>query len=199
MDYTITKDPGVIEKLMEKELSEGLEGIIVKRANSRYIPGRTGWRWVKMKEAEEARAKLADTLDCVVMGYSAGRGRRAGFGVGQFLVGIKDKEKIKTVTKVGTGITDEQFGELKERLSVIEVKSKPKEYVVHKELEPDHWVVPKLVVEIAADEITKSPKHAAGYALRFPRLVRFRDDKNPSQATSIKELIKLYELQSNTS
>ena len=199
VDYTITKDSGAIEKLMEKELSEGLEGIIVKRANSRYIPGRTGWRWVKMKEAEEARAKLADTVDCVVMGYSAGRGRRAGFGVGQFLVGIKDKEKIKTITKVGTGITDEQFIELKIRLSKLEIEKKPKEYIVHKELEPDHWVEPKLVVEIAADEITKSPKHTAGYALRFPRLVRFRDDKNANQATSIKELIKLYELQSNTS
>jgi DNA ligase-1 len=195
VDYKITKDAHEIEKEMSQEISEGLEGIIVKRADSRYVPGRTGWRWVKMKEAEKAVAKLADTVDCLVMGYSVGRGKRAEFGVGQFLVGIKDKEKVKTVTKIGTGITDEQFRELKKRLSKIEIKNKPKEYEVDKDLEPDFWVRPSLVVEIAADEITKSPKHTSGFALRFPRLVRFRDDKSASQITTISEVKKLFKLQ----
>lgn len=195
VDYQITRDPKVIEKEMRREISEGLEGIIVKRAGSRYVAGRTGWRWVKMKEAEGAVSKLADTVDCIVMGYSAGRGKRAEFGVGQFLVGAREKGEIKTVTKVGTGLTDEQFRELKKRLNKLEVKDMPKEYVVDKILVPDFWVSPKLVVEIAADEITKSPSHTAGFALRFPRLVKFRDDKSPSQATTVSEIKKLYKLQ----
>ncbi len=195
VDYEITKDAKVIEKLMRKELSEGLEGIMVKRADSRYVAGRTGWRWVKMKEEESAHAKLADTIDCVVMGYSRGKGKRASFGVGQFLVGIRDRDKIKTVSKVGTGITDEEFGELNTRLSKLARKKKPKEYVVHKNLEPDFWVEPRLVVEIAADEITKSPNHSSGLALRFPRLIGFRDDKSKDQASTAKEIRSLMKLQ----
>lgn len=194
VDYIITKDPKVIEKEMIKELSEGMEGIIVKKADSKYVPGRTGWRWVKMKEKESSVAKLADTLDCIVMGYSVGKGKRAQFGVGQFLVGVRDKAKIKTITKTGTGITDAQLRELKERLAKLEVEKKPEKYQVHKDLEPDFWVTPSQVVEIAADEITKSPKHSSGYALRFPRLVKFRDDKSASQATAITEVKKLFNL-----
>lgn len=195
VDYEITESSQRINDLMQKKLREGLEGIIVKRADSKYVAGRTGWRWVKMKEEESAKAKLADTVDCVVMGYSAGRGKRVSFGLGQFLVGILDKEKIKTVTKVGTGLTDDQFRELKRRLLGSEVKNKPKNYVVNKILEPNFWVDPLLVVEIAADEITKSPTHSSGYALRFPRLVKFRDDKGISDANSISEIKKLYKLQ----
>ena len=172
-----------------------MEGLIVKRADSRYVPGRTGWRWVKMKEAEGKHAKLADTVDAIVMGYSRGRGRRAQFGVGQFLVGIRDKGKIKTFTKVGTGITDEVLKRLNKQLEEIRVQEKPKEYDVHKDLEPDFWVKPKMVVELAADEITKSPKHASGYALRFPRLIKIRDDKGASQATTLVEIKNLLGLQ----
>ncbi|MBL7159788.1 DNA ligase, partial [Candidatus Microgenomates bacterium] len=69
------------------------------------------------------------------------------------------------------------------------------EYKVDKNLFPDVWCQPGIVVEIEADNITKSPIHAANYALRFPRLVRFRDDKTPSQATNLKELKSLYQLQ----
>ncbi len=195
VDFKITKAAAEIEREMFKELSKGMEGIIVKRASSRYVPGRTGWRWVKMKEAEKSAAKLADTIDCIVMGYSVGRGRRAQFGVGQFLVGVKDKERIKTVTKIGTGITDEQFRELKKRLSKIETRLKPKEYKVDKNLEPDFWVRPALVVEVAADEITKSPRHSSGLAFRFPRLVKFRDDKSINQATTLSEVKRLYQHQ----
>jgi len=195
VDYKITSDPQDIKKMMRKELMEGLEGIIVKKADSKYVPGRTGWRWVKMKEEESKVARLADTMDCVVMGYSVGKGRRAQFGVGQFLVGVRDDGKIRTVSKIGTGIKDEQFKEIKKRLSKIEIGKKPKEYVVDKGLEPDYWIEPLLVVEIAADEITKSPRHTSKYALRFPRLVKFRSDKDLNQATSISELKKLFKLQ----
>ncbi|OGM68496.1 hypothetical protein A2975_03190, partial [Candidatus Woesebacteria bacterium RIFCSPLOWO2_01_FULL_44_14] len=168
-EHTLTNDPREIKKLHKKYLKLGFEGIIVKKADSHYVSGRTGWRWVKMKEVETAAGKLADTIDCVVMGYTTGKGKRVGFGVGQFLAGIRAAGKIKTITKVGTGLTDEQFRELKSRLTKLEVKDKPLEYDVHKDLGPDFWVQPSLVVELAADEVTKSPKHTAGLALRFPR------------------------------
>jgi len=197
VDYEVTQDPEVISRLMRERLKQGMEGIIVKKYDSKYVAGRTGWRWVKMKEEEGAKAKLADTVDCIVMGYSLGRGKRVSFGVGQFLVGILDGEIVKTVTKVGTGLTDEQFHELKKRLTGLEAKEKPKSYLVDKLLEPDFWVEPSLVVEIAADEITVSPTHSSGFALRFPRLVRFREDKSPKEATTITELKRLYKLQKN--
>jgi len=150
---------------------------------------------VKMKQGEEAQGKLADTIDVVVMGYTQGRGKRASFGVGQFLVGVKDGDKIKTTSKIGTGLTDEEFREIERRLKNLRTKDKPKEYEVRKNYTPDFWVIPSLIVEIAADEITKSPTHTAGLALRFPRLINFRDDKDPSEATTLRELEGLFDLQ----
>lgn len=194
-ESTVTSDPEVIRSLHKKYLSKGLEGVVVKRANGAYVSGRAGWNWVKMKEEEGKTGKLADTVDCVIMGYTQGKGKRAGFGVGQFLAGIRDNDKYKTVTKVGTGLSDDQFKELNARLKEIDVKERPKDYEVDKDLAPDFWVEPKVVVELAADEVTKSPKHTAGLALRFPRLIRFRDDKSPGQVTTLRELEDLYELQ----
>lgn len=194
-ENTITKDAEVIKKMHQKYLKMGLEGVVVKRANGAYVSGRTGWNWVKMKEVEGQNGRLSDTVDCVVMGYTTGKGKRVGFGVGQFLAGIRDGDNYKTVTKVGTGLTDEQFRELNTRLKKLDVKEKPKEYEVNKDLFPDYWVIPSVVVELAADEITKSPKHTAGLALRFPRLINFRDDKKAVEATSKSELTTLFEMQ----
>lgn len=193
-ESVITDDPKIIRDKHKELIKKGLEGVIVKKADSHYVPGRTGWRWVKMKEAEEAEGKLSDTLDCVVMGYTRGKGKRAAFGIGQFLAGVRDGDSIKTITKVGTGLTDDQFRELSKRLKKIRAKDKPKEYEVHKDLEPDFWVDPEVVVELAADEITVSPKHTAGFALRFPRLVKFRDDKSVRDATTLTELRELHVL-----
>ena len=195
VENTYTKDPATIAKLNKEEKQKGLEGIMIKRADSKYVPGRTGWRWVKMKEAELEAAKLADTIDAVVMGYTRGKGKRAGFGIGQFLAGVVDGESVKTITKVGTGLTDEQFKELNKRLSKIRTEKKPKGYKVDKNLEPDYWVEPKQIVEIAADEITKSPNHTVGLALRFPRLIKFRDDKSLKETTDLKEIKRLFKLQ----
>lgn len=194
-ENTVTKDPEVIKEMHKKYLKMGLEGVVVKKTNAGYVSGRTGWNWVKMKEVEGQMGKLSDTIDCVVMGATSGKGKRIGFGVGQFLVGIKDGDKYKTITKVGTGLTDEQFRELNTRLKKIVTKEKPKEYEVNKDLYPDFWVEPELVVELAADEITVSPKHTAGFALRFPRLVNFRDDKRAYQATTIDEVKQIAKLQ----
>lgn len=198
-ENTITDDPEIIKSLHQKYLKMGLEGVVVKRVNASYVSGRTGWNWVKMKEVEGRRGKLSDTLDCVIMGYTTGKGKRVGFGVGQFLAGIKDGDVFKTVTKVGTGLTDIQFRELNSRLKNLVVGVKPKEYVVNKDLEPDFWVTPKVVVELAADEVTVSPKHTAGLALRFPRLIRFRDDRSITDITTIDELHDLFDLQKNSS
>ncbi|MFC1625750.1 ATP-dependent DNA ligase [Patescibacteria group bacterium] len=195
VDYHLTNNTKEITSLYKENVKKGLEGIIVKKTNAKYVPGRTAFRWVKMKHEAGHESKLTDTIDAVVMGYSQGKGKRIGFGVGQFLVGVVDGEKIKTMSKIGTGLTDDQFRELKTRLTKLEVTKKPKEYVIHKNYIPDYWVAPSQVVEIAADEITKSPTHSAGLALRFPRLIKFRDDKGSGEATTVKELQYLFKMQ----
>lgn len=194
-ENTVTSDPRVIAELHQKYLKKNLEGVVVKKTKAGYVSGRTGWNWVKMKEVEGTRGKLFDTIDCVVMGYTSGKGKRVGFGIGQFLAGIKDEDTFKTVTKVGTGLTDDQFRELNKRLKEVVSKEKPKEYEVNKDLKPDFWVLPEVVVELAADEITVSPKHTAGLALRFPRLIRFRDDKGGNQVTTLEEFKDIFKLQ----
>lgn len=191
-DFIETDDPDVLRQYHKKQLEDGLEGALVKQIDGKYMPGRTGFNWVKFKESEDSRAKLADTIDVVIMGYYLGKGKRSDFALGAFLVGVKKGENIVTLAKVGTGISDVQFGELGERLKACEVKTKPDGYVVPKILEPDAWVEPKVVVEVAADEITISPTHSAGYALRFPRLVKFRDDKSVQTITTLEEVKTMF-------
>ncbi len=174
-----------------RQLQRGLEGVVVKRWEGAYVPGRREFNWVKCKEEEAAAGGLADTLDCVVIGYYRGRGKRTKFGIGAFLVGVRQENKFLTVAKVGTGLTDEQWRELKIKSEKLKIKNQPKEYQVHKNLIPDVWVEPKIVVEIAADNITRSPNHSAGLALRFPRLVRFREDKSVEQITTVEEVRRL--------
>jgi len=182
-----------IRDLIKKYLAEGLEGGMIKKINAPYKPGARGYHWVKYKKTTEEG--VADTVDCLVMGTYKGKGRRSGFGVGAFLVGIKDKNKFKTVSKIGTGLTDKQWKELNRRTRKIATGKKPDSYILDKNLCPDTWVKPSLVVEILADEITKSPIHTAGLALRFPRLVRFRDDKKAKNSNNLQELKKLFEMQ----
>jgi len=183
-----TEKAADLRKYHGEQLKKGLEGVVIKKVDSEYVSGRRGWSWVKFKEAETAEGSLADTLDLIVMGYYKGKGKRTGFGIGAFLVGVKKHEKFLTVAKIGTGLTDEQWKQLKTQISKSKVKKKPKEYVVDESLEPDVWVEPKVVVEIAADNITRSPNHSAGLALRFPRLKKFRDDKGVGEVTTAGEL-----------
>jgi DNA ligase-1 len=187
----VTRSPEEIRQFHQAQLAAGLEGAVIKQLEGRYIPGRRGWNWVKFKEVEEATGKLSDTLDCVVMGFYRGRGKRSQFGIGAFLVGVINGGEILTVAKIGTGLTDEQWRELKRRLEEVVAVDKPLGYVVNKQLNPDVWVDPAVVVEVAADEITTSPVHSAGKALRFPRLVRFRDDKSVDQVTTVKEVAEI--------
>ena len=189
----ITGSADVIRDLIKKYLSEGLEGALIKKIDAPYKAGARGYHWVKYKKTTEEG--VADTIDCLVMGVNRGKGKRAGFGVGAFLVGIKDGSKFKTTSKIGTGLTDEQWRGLDVRSKNLETKDKPEEYEVDKNLVPHAWMKPSLVVEILADEITKSPIHTAGLALRFPRLIRFRDEKGPGEVTTQTELTKLFEMQ----
>ncbi len=189
-EWIQTTDPAKITEYHHQQLADGLEGIIAKQVDSQYFGGRKGWRWVKMKEEEGTRGKLSDTIDVVVMGYYVGKGKRSAFGIGAILVGVRDDDAdtIKTITKIGTGLTDEQFREMKQRVDQVVSTNKPTLYDVPNALIPDVWADPHVVIEVAADEITDSPLHTAGVALRFPRLITFRDDKNWESATTIAEL-----------
>lgn len=194
-EQEIVEDEKKLRELREKYIRLGLEGVMCKKLDTPYQAGARNFNWVKFKKITQG--ELADTIDAVVMGYYAGRGKRTGFGLGAFLVGVPDVKtgQVGSIAKIGTGLSDEQWKELKVRCAKFEVRSKPGEYLVNKNLYPDVWVEPRMVVEIMADEITKSPIHAFGLALRFPRLVRFRDDKKVDEATSKKELARLFKLQ----
>lgn len=187
-EYVRVDEPSEVMKYHRQYLGEGYEGAVMKVWNGKYLPGRQGWNWVKIKEVEGTSGKLSDTLDLVVLGYYYGRGKRAGFGMGAFLVGLKKGESWVTLAKIGTGLTDDEFKGLKTKLDGIELKEKPENYMVEGTLLADVWVEPKVVVEVAADEITKSSVHAAGIALRFPRLIRFREDKGADQSTTWQEV-----------
>lgn len=189
----VTSSPDRVREYHDEQIKKGLEGVVVKKWESPYEPGRRGYSWVKFKEEEGKTGKLTDTIDAVVMGYYVGEGKRTSFGIGALLVGIKKGESFVTVTKIGTGVSDELWKSLQNSLSSRAAKAMPKQYhAVHKTLIPDFWVVPELVVEVAGDDLTKSPTHGAGYAIRFPRLVRVRHDKSASQATTERELTRMF-------
>lgn len=192
----VTHEASVIRTYHDEQLKKGLEGAVVKKWNSVYEPGRTGYHWVKFKEEEGKTGKLTDTIDAVVMGYTVGQGKRTEFGVGQMLLGVKDKEDFVTITKLGSGASEEELGKLAHMLKKLRVKDRPKEYKnVNKIYTPDFWVRPSLVLEIAGDDLTRSPAHSAGFAVRFPRLVRIRADKSPDQATTVTEISHMYKNQ----
>lgn len=177
-----------LEELFDQAVKKGLEGVLAKKIDGVYKPGVREWNWIKYKKSYSS--KIKDTIDCLVMGYDFGKGKRTSFGIGAFLVGVYDQEKDQflTVAKIGTGLTDEEWKYLRIKSLELRVKNKPKDYLVNKIMECDVWLMPSIIVEIRADEITKSPVHTAGLALRFPRLERFRDDKNPQEITTFKEL-----------
>lgn len=179
----------------ENARGKGLEGLIVKNPNAEYRAGARSYNWVKLKVAD---AKLLDdTVETVVLGYYFGRGERANFGIGGFLAGVYDKEEgvFKSITRVGTGLSDEDWVYLKAAADKLEVKEKPKNVILGKANTPDVWTAPELVVELGADEITRSAVHTTGFALRFPRLIKFRTDKLPEDITTLEEIKDLYKMQ----
>jgi DNA ligase-1 len=199
------KDAKSLSVLLEDAISKGLEGVVIKKLESPYEAGARNFNWVKLKR--HSSGELNDTIDCVILGYITGKGKRITFGAGALLVGVYDKEKDEfvTVSKVGTGLTDEEWREVHRRADKISLEHKPAR--VNSVILPSVWIEPKIVIEVLADEITRSPIHTAGktetepgYALRFPRLVSFRNaDKKAEDATSVTELIEMYEQQGKIS
>ncbi|MFH1896560.1 MAG: ATP-dependent DNA ligase [bacterium] len=177
-----------LEQYFEEYTAGGGEGLVCKDLQSPYKAGGRGYSWIKFKNLNEDN--LNDTIDCLVMGIYRGRGKRTKFGVGAFLAGVLDNAagQYKTIAKIGTGLTDKEWEKLAKIGEKLQIKNKPRDYLVPKELTPDVWFSPKLVVSIRADNITKSPLHSAGKALRFPRLMAWREDKAPSDITTLNEL-----------
>ncbi len=191
-----------LEAFFDLALEVGDEGLMCKRPDGNYEAGKRGFKWVKYKRA--AGGRLADTLDLVVVGAWWGRGRRSGT-YGSLLVAAYNpaEDRFETVTKVGSGFTDEDLQRvLPERLDPLRRgEPAPRVWAL---LEPDVWFEPRLVIEVEAQEITLSPNHTCAYgrvkegrglALRFPRFLRYRDDKSPEEATTPDEVVELYRLQ----
>ncbi len=200
IEHTKMHNAKELEDYFFATVATGLEGLVVKRPDANYQPGKRNFNWIKLKRQEEGH--LEDTIDCVVLGYYAGKGKRAHFGIGAFLVGVLNKQldMFQTVAKIGTGMTDDEWRALKKKCDSLAVEHKPKNVQCAKELTPDTWVTPDIVCRVRADEITLSPLHSAGktekhlgYALRFPRFMDYRLDKGADEATTDHEIKRLYE------
>jgi len=197
-----TSDPEEIERFMEDAIASGCEGLVVKDLGGVYRAGAREFSWVKLKR--EYRSELTDTIDLVIVGAFHGRGRRAGT-YGTYLLAAYDakKDNFPTVSKIGTGFTDEDLEKFPRLLKSHESRVKPPNVVSN--LVPDVWFRPHLVIETIASEITLSPIHPAGMgrirresglALRFPKFTgKIRDDKKPEDATTVDEVVEMYNLQ----
>ena len=200
----LIENPKDLEFFFEEAISEGCEGIMCKSVNSDaiYQMGARGWLWIKYKR--DYKYEMTDTVDLVAVGAFYGRGRRAGT-YGALLMAAYDPESdtFKTVCKVGSGFTDEDLAKLPELFKPYTIQHKHPR--VDSKIEADVWFVPSVVLEIIGAEITLSPLHTCalnkiregvGLAIRFPRFTgRYRFDKGPEQATTVKELIEMYKEQ----
>jgi DNA ligase-1 len=194
-------DEAALEATFEQAVAEGCEGLICKSVapTASYQAGARGWQWIKLKR--DYRSELTDTLDLVVGGGLAGRGRRAGM-YGALLLAVYDpaNERFQTICKCGTGFSDAELAGLPARLSPLARAQRPAN--VDSLWAADVWFEPTLVVEVLAAELTLSPHHTAawgllkedaGLALRFPRFTgRWRDDKASTDATTVEEAVAMY-------
>jgi DNA ligase-1 len=200
----ITGDINELEKFFEEAVADGCEGLVTKSIapDSIYQAGARGWLWIKFKR--DYQALITDTVDLVIVGAFYGRGRRAGT-YGALLLAAYDDEKdeFKTVCKCGSGFTDEDLEKLPKMLKEYEIKHKHGR--VDSKLEADAWFTPSIVLEVLGAEITLSPIHTcgmdsiragSGLAIRFPRFTgKYRSDKSPEDATTVKEIIEIYQSQ----
>jgi DNA ligase-1 len=177
----VSKDPLVVKDFYNKAVKDGHEGIMIKDNLSQYQPGARGKKWLKIK-------KTMETLDLVIIGAEWGEGRRKEW-LSSLLLGIRDDEgKFLPIGKVATGLSDDLFTEITEQLTPLIMEEKGKIVTL----------VPKIVVEVLYDEIQYSPKYESGFALRFPRVLRVRDDKDAYDADTISRAYELYESQQKT-
>ncbi|KQC10324.1 MAG: DNA ligase [Methanolinea sp. SDB] len=175
---TVSDDPGVIEKIYDEALALGHEGIMLKVPGSPYTPGIRGKNWIKIKPS-------VDTLDLAVIGADWGEGKRAHL-FGSFLLACRDNGALVPLSKVATGFSDEQLADAYEIL---------KDHVIArsgKEVKFEHF----LVFEVGYSEIQKSPNYPSGFALRFPRFVRIRDDKAVDEVETLSGIRERYRQQS---
>jgi len=182
-------------EIFEDAVSRGLEGVVIKNPTAKYAVGNRGFAWIKFKREESGG--LEDTIDAVVLGYYFGTGKRTSFGIGAFLIGLYDPktDTYKTLSKIGTGLTDEEWVGLKNKCDKVKLQKPLSDVAIPDVLKCDVYCNLSIVVVVRADNITISPTHTAGYALRFPRLIAYRADKSAKDTTTIAEIANMYKLQ----
>ncbi len=178
-DQMLSDNPAEVEAAYDMALKAGHEGLILKNPSSAYAPGKRGKNWLKIKPVME-------TLDLVVIGAKWGEGRRASF-LGSYRLACVDQSsgKLLDVGWVATGLTDEALAELTEMFREL--------FILEKGMEVE--IKPAVIFEVAYEEIQKSPNYSSGYALRFPRMVRVRDDKSLEEADTLERILSLYRSQ----
>ncbi|WOF15355.1 ATP-dependent DNA ligase [Methanoplanus sp. FWC-SCC4] len=176
----VSKDINEIESFYKNALDDGHEGIMVKSRAAHYTPGIRGKDWTKIKPA-------VDTIDLAVIGAEWGEGKRAHL-FGSFLLACQDERgELLPVSKVATGLSDDMLASVFEILKDLVITESGKEVTFE----------PELVFEVGYAEIQKSVNYRAGYALRFPRFIRFRDDKGVDEIETISSIIDRFTAQSN--
>lgn len=155
----------------------GNEGLVIKRPESLYQPGKRGRQWVKLKE------ELA-TLDVVVVAAEHGHGKRAAV-LSDVTFAVRDGERLVVIGKAYSGLTDAEILALTEWFRAHTIQDRGRVKVVE----------PKIVLEVAFDAVTRSDRHDSGYALRFPRIKRIRDDKTPEEINTLEDVVRIYERQ----
>jgi len=176
---TVGGDASVIEAFYRESLDAGHEGLMLKVLSSSYTPGIRGKNWLKIKPG-------VDTMDLAVIGAEWGEGKRAHL-FGSFLLACQDEGELLPVGKVATGFSDEQLLEVYEVL---------KDHVIAESGKEVH-IEPFLVFEVGYSEVQKSPNYKSGFALRFPRFVRVRDDKAISDIETLDSIKERYKKQSS--
>ncbi len=175
----VTDNAQQAKDFLIEALNSGHEGLVAKKLSSPYTPGIRGKRWFKVKQT-------LDPLDLVIVAAEWGYGRRHRW-LSDYYLAARDNEtgELVTVGKTFKGLTDDEIIEITERLKGLIVREEP------------HFVAvkPKIVVEVAYNEIQKSPKYDCGMALRFARITRIRDDKSPDDADTIQRVREIYEKQ----
>ena len=199
----LTSDLSAAEAFFLRSIGSGCEGIIAKSVaeDSTYRAGARGWQWIKYKR--DYKSEMEDTADLVPVGAFAGHGKRKGkYGALLMAAYNKDMDRFETVCKLGSGFSDEGLKEMTDKLAQQRIPEKHAR--VESTMKADFWLVPSVVYEVLGAEITLSPVHTAGFgkvrsgsglAIRFPRLKHVRTDKAPEDATTVQELIEMYERQ----